>query len=86
MEAWDPVNIGKRSIFIAWELENTGKRSILITWEFGNTEILTLGYFYKQDRRASKNDKDGSDFRAEISHMRPNQARKLKLIKQSYGI
>ena len=51
LEAWDPGNIGKRSVLIAWEPGNTGKRSILITWELGNTEILTLGYFYKKDAR-----------------------------------
>ena len=39
LEAWDPGNIGKRSILIAWEPGNTGKRS-----------ILTLGYFYKKTR------------------------------------
>ena len=78
MEAWDPDNIGKRSMLIAWEPGNTGKRSILITWELGNTEILTLGYLYKK-RRAPKNDEDSSDFRAEISHMRPIQGQKLKL-------
>ena len=62
-----------------WKYWKTIHFDNLGTWKYLNTDF---GVFL-QKRRAPQNDEDWSDFRAEISHMRPIQARKLKLIKQS---
>ena len=97
LESWDPENTGKRINLIALEPGNTGKRSILITYEPGNTGKQTMlitcepGNSGNQEmmiskRRSPTNDEIWRRFRAEISHMRPIQARKLKLLKQSFGI
>ena len=78
MEAWDPGNTGKRIDLIAWEPAISGQGTILMTWEPGNTgkqEIMIA------NKRAPTTAAIWRRFCAEISYMRPIQARKLKLLK-----
>ena len=78
---YNPGNIGKRSFLIQSYLGNIGNLIFPIfpyPGNIGNMIFLDFGDFL-QKRRAPKFHAEWSGFRGEISHMRPIQARKLKL-------
>ena len=77
---YNPGNIGKRSFSMFWYPGNIGN------WIFQFShilEILEIWFFLifgiLQKKGAPKFHAEWSGFRGEISHMRPIQARKLKL-------
>ena len=78
---YNPGNIGKRTFLIQSYPGNIGN-SIFpifrISWKYWKYDFSWFLWFW-QKRRAPKFHAEWSNFHAEISHMRPIQARKLKL-------
>ena len=77
----NPGNIGKWILLIQSYPGNIGNLIFPIFPYPGNTENLMFSVFWDfyKKRRAPKFHAEWSDFRGEISHMRPIQGQKLKL-------
>ena len=80
----NPGNIGNW-IFdsvLSWKYWKFDFSNFPISWKYWKYVFFyILGFFQK--RRAPKFHAEWSNFRAEISHLRPIQARKLKLFQTS---
>ena len=79
---YNPGNIGNLSFSIFWTPGNIGNLFFPFSGypgNIGNIIFLDFRDFYKKG--APKFHAEWSNFRGEISHMRPIQAQKLKLIK-----
>ena len=78
---YNPGNIGKRIFLIQFYPGNIGNLIFPISWYPGYIGNMIFVDFldFLQKRRAPKFHAEWSGFRGEISHMRPIQARKLKL-------
>ena len=79
----NPGNIGKRTFSIFWTPGNIGNRFFpifRISWKYWKYDFFSIFWdFYKKGAR--RNFTHFGVLHAEISHMRPIQARKLKLLK-----
>ena len=77
----NPGNIGNHSFFYildAWKYWKSIFSISRISWKYWKYDFSWFLTFF-QKRRAPKFHAEWSVFRAEISHMRPIQAQKLKL-------